>query len=167
MAKQNVKKVAEAPVKVKKTSSVKVRTLRDARPFLSAYQDIAPLNKLTEAELIAEGYRAPLVKKITEFQKTDAEKEALKAAKFKVKYHTPWAPGAKYEPIGHRIVVKLKQKANFKGETVNKNNPTFHNTKSAEIKPADLHMYLSSLNTKTAEVVSYTYQGRTVSYGQA
>lgn len=165
MAKQTKKATAVAPVKVKKATSVRVRSLQDARPFLSVYRDIEPLNELTETQLIAEGYRNPLAVR-PDFSKTKEEKKELHAMKVKVGYHTPWAPPTPYENIAQRITVQLKQKLDRAGKVVNRNEPDFQNIKSAVLKPSEIYMYLLSLQSKAVDVVKYTYKGKVFTYGK-
>ena len=161
MAKQN-KKVAEPVVKVKKASSVRVRSLQDARPFLTAdIENTKKLNELTEEELVAQGYRYPLVNR-PNFAKTEAEREELKAVKRKISHRQPSIPPFDYRATPKRCVVQLESNEKFNG----KNPQGFHNIKSAELRPFEIPGFINSLNTKKATVIKYTYDGKTVEIGK-
>lgn len=156
MAKQN-KKVAEVSVKTKK-SSVRVRSIHDAKPFLTYKPDeVKKLYELTEEELIAEGYRFQLVKR-PDFSKTKQERKELEEKKFKVSYRTPSVPPLNVRATPKRCVVELQSVERFNG----KNPSDFHNIKSAILRPFEIVGFIDSLNTKKATVIRYTYDGKTV-----
>lgn len=155
------KKVAEVSVKTKKTS-VRVRSIRDARPFLTINPDnVKKLNELTEGELIAEGYRFPMVN-TPNFKKTEEERKELKAIKSKA-VRTPSVPPLNQNATPKQCVVELKSVERFNG----KNPSTFHNIKTALLKPFEIVGFLDSLTTKKATVLRYTYDGKVVNFEKA
>ena len=161
MAKQN-KKVAEPAAKGRKTSSVKVRTLQDAKPFLTYdIENTKKLNELTEEEMVAQGYRYPLLNR-PNFAKTEAERAELKAVKRKIGHRQPSAPPFNYRATPKRCVVQLESNEKFNG----KNPQGFHNIKTADLRPFEIPGFIDSLNTKKATVIKYTYDGKTVEVGK-
>lgn len=158
MAKNNKKK-ADAPVRVRtKKKNVLMRSTRDARPFTSVGE--FKLYELTQEQKIAQGYQPPLIE-TPNFEKSEKEKDQLKRVKSKLSYHVPGpgVPPSPYEYTTHRATVYLKQK---KG----RNDSTFANVRSAEIKPSDLAMYLNSLRNRDVHIVRYDFMGETTVYGK-
>lgn len=145
-------KTKEAVVKVKKTSAVKVRTVKDARPFLST-PGVRPFNELSEIQLVAEGYRNPLLVR-PNFKKDEKERYELSVAKFKKKDDTPWAPYRKMYGVVKRLTIHVKNEAKPEERS------TFKTTYTADLKECDIPGYLDSIGYRGLNVTKMTYGGK-------
>lgn len=132
-------------------ASVRVRGLRDVPRYFSD-KDLKPINELSEAQLIAEGYRPPL--KITiSFEKSEKDREAW--AEVHQCRKGPSGGSSKGIPanqIQHRLTIHLVN---------NHKRKDFITTRSFNLYPSEVPFVLDKYHIpeKSKIVSKYYYRG--------